>query len=338
MSDKNHWSLVSSHGSILLDIAEIPDCTISQIADAMSLTRRKVWGLVGDFRWEGMPRIGKESRRHILTYRKGLANWAKAYSSYLSVETLMATVRAAVSSRYVREPIVMGVASLLYFQMSKHSAERAADAFENAGRLIRLERHLGIYRELSLQAAALPYAGLVHLFNVIYFYGHFPLIIVMGAWFFWKRPAVYSLVRNSFLASGAIALVVFTLFPVAPPRLIGAGFVDTLQHTRIALTYDKLPGVNEFAAVPSMHVGWNLLLALGLFLSFRHPLVRGASLLLPPAMILATVVTGNHYLVDAPLGVMVALSGLVIALLIRRYWPQAALAGLGLRGLDSQTC
>ena len=55
-------------------------------------------------------------------------------------------------------------------------------------------------------------------------------------------------------------------------------------------------------------------------------------------MILATVVTGNHYLVDAPLGVMVALSGLVIALLIRRYWPQAALAGLGLRELDSQTC
>jgi hypothetical protein len=338
MSEKNHWSLVYSQGSILLYIAEIPDYTISQIADAMSLTRKKVWGLVGDLRREGMPRIREESRRHFLTYRKGLANWAKAYGSYHSVETLMATVRAAVSSRYVREPIVMGVASLLYFQVSKHSAERAADAFENADRLIRLERHLGIFRELSLQAAALPYEGLVHLFNVIYFYGHFPLIIVVGAWFFWKHPAVYSLIRNSFLASGAIALVVFTLFPVAPPRLIGAGFVDTLQRTRIALTYDKLPGVNEFAAVPSMHVGWNLLLALGLFLSLRHPLARGASLLLPPAMILATVVTGNHYLVDAPLGVMVALSGLVIALLIRHYWPQAALAVSGLRGLDSQTC
>jgi membrane-associated phospholipid phosphatase len=132
---------------------------------------------------------------------------------------------------------------------------------------------------------------------------------------------VYSLIRNSFLASGAIALVVFALFPVAPPRLIGAGFIDTLQYT-LALSYDKSPGVNEFAAVPSMHVGWNLLLALGLFLSFRHPLVRGAALLLPPAMILSTVVTGNHYLVDAPLGIMVALFGLVIALLIRRYWPQ----------------
>jgi membrane-associated phospholipid phosphatase len=132
---------------------------------------------------------------------------------------------------------------------------------------------------------------------------------------------VYSLIRNAFLASGALALIVFLLFPVAPPRLIGAGFVDTLQDT-LALTYDKSPGVNEFAAVPSMHVGWNLLLALGLFLSIRNPIGRGLALLLPPVMILSTVITGNHYLIDAPLGIMTALSGLLIALVIRRYWPQ----------------
>lgn len=132
---------------------------------------------------------------------------------------------------------------------------------------------------------------------------------------------MYSLIRNSFLASGAIALVVFVLFPVAPPRLIGAGFIDTLQFT-VALTYANSPGVNEFAAVPSMHVGWNLLLALGIFVAIRNPVARGVALLLPPAMVLSTVVTGNHYLLDAPLGVMTALSGLTIALLIRRYWPQ----------------
>jgi membrane-associated phospholipid phosphatase len=70
-----------------------------------------------------------------------------------------------------------------------------------------------------------------------------------------------------------------------------------------------------------MHVGFNLLLALGLFLSFRNPLLRGFALLLPPAMILSTVVTGNHYLVDAPLGIMTAVTGLIIALLVSRYWP-----------------
>ncbi len=215
----------------------------------------------------------------------------------------------------------MAVAYLLYYLVRGHAAERTADAFKNAGQLIRLERDMGLFRELSLQAATVPYEGLTHLFNVIYFYGHFPLIIIAGAWLFWKHPPVYSLIRNSFLASGAIALVVFVLFPVAPPRLIGAGFIDTLQFT-VALTYANSPGVNEFAAVPSMHVGWNLLLALGIFVAIRNPVARGVALLLPPAMILSTVVTGNHYLLDAPLGVMTALSGLTIALLIRRYWPQ----------------
>ncbi len=233
----------------------------------------------------------------------------------------MGALRAAVLSRYVREPLVMAVAYLLYYLVRNHAAERTADAFTNAGQLIRLEQDIGVFRELSLQAATLPYQVLTHLFNVIYFYGHFPLIIVVGAWLFWKHPPLYSLIRNSFLASGAIALVVFVLFPVAPPRLIGAGFIDTLQFT-VALTYDKSPGVNEFAAVPSMHVGWNLLLALGLFLAARNPVVRGLALLLPPAMILSTVATGNHYLLDAPLGIMTALSGLTIALVIRRYWPQ----------------
>jgi hypothetical protein len=107
------------------------------------------------------------------------------------------------------------------------SADTPPSAGRPTGQVIRLERDIGLFRELSIQATTLPYIGLMHLFNVIYFYGHFPLIIIVGAWLFWKHPPLYSLIRNSFLASGAIALVVFVLFPVAPPRLIGAGFIDT---------------------------------------------------------------------------------------------------------------
>lgn len=67
MSGRNHWYLVSSHGSILFFIAVNPDCTISQIADAMSLTRRAVWGVVGDLRRAGMLRVRKAGRRHHYT-------------------------------------------------------------------------------------------------------------------------------------------------------------------------------------------------------------------------------------------------------------------------------
>ncbi len=237
-----------------------------------------------------------------------------------SICDTVTALRAAILSRYVREPVLVAVAYLLYYLVRHQAAQRTADAFQNAASLVQFEQSLGIFKELSMQAATLPSQGLTQLFNVIYFYGNFPLIILVGAWLFWKHPPLYSLIRNAFLASGAIALVVFLVFPVAPPRLIDAGFVDTLRYT-IAITYDNSPGVNQFAAVPSMHVGWSLLLALGLFTAARGPLLRSVALLLPPAMIVATVVTGNHYLLDAAAGIMTAVTGLTIALLIQRYGP-----------------
>lgn len=64
MTIENHWYLVSSHGSILFYVAANPDCTIKEIADAMSLTRRTVWGVIGDLRRADMLVIRKEGRRH----------------------------------------------------------------------------------------------------------------------------------------------------------------------------------------------------------------------------------------------------------------------------------
>ena len=89
----------------------------------------------------------------------------------------MARIRTAVLSRYVREPLVMAVAYLLYYLVRSHAAEQTVAAFSNAGQVIRLERDLGIFRELSLQAATLPYIGLTHLFNIIYFYEYFHIYV-----------------------------------------------------------------------------------------------------------------------------------------------------------------
>ena len=67
MTIENHWYLVSSHGVILFYIAVNPECTIKEIAEAMSLTRRTVWGVIGDLRRAGMLHIRKEGRRHHYT-------------------------------------------------------------------------------------------------------------------------------------------------------------------------------------------------------------------------------------------------------------------------------
>ncbi len=64
MTIENHWYLVSSHGVILFYVAVNEDCTIKEIAEAMSLTRRTVWGVIGDLRRAEMLHVRKEGRRH----------------------------------------------------------------------------------------------------------------------------------------------------------------------------------------------------------------------------------------------------------------------------------
>ena len=121
--------------------------------------------------------------------------------------------------------------------------------------MMTLETTIGIFKEISLQSALLSYETVVHIFNVIYFYGHFPTIIVFAIFMFITKPQVYTITRNAFLISGAVALIFFVLFPVAPPRLATFGIVDTLSRT-MPVEYDKSPLVNPYAALPSIHVGW----------------------------------------------------------------------------------
>ena len=61
---QQEWYHVSSHGAVLYCVAAEPDCTTNEIADALCLTRRTVWGIVGDLRRAGMIHVRKEGRRH----------------------------------------------------------------------------------------------------------------------------------------------------------------------------------------------------------------------------------------------------------------------------------
>jgi membrane-associated phospholipid phosphatase len=222
---------------------------------------------------------------------------------------------------FFREVLILVIAYMVYAQVRGLAADRTADAFRNAYNIINLERDIGIFWELAVQAAVLPQTTLVHFFNLFYFYGFFPLLIPTAVWLFWKRPHVYILTRNAFLISGGIAVIFFLLLPTAPPRLIGMGFVDTLGRS-LTPTHESLPGVNQFAALPSMHVGWNFLMALALYLALKNFQLRWLVFLLPAMMLTATVVTGNHYFVDGLLGVVVAFSGFRLAVYIRDHPPR----------------
>lgn len=185
--------------------------------------------------------------------------------------------------------------------------------------IINVEKGLGIFWEVQLQSWALHYDWLITFLNAFYLYGHLPVIGVLAVWmYFWHKPQ-YLVMRNAFLVSGAIALIFYVNFPTAPPRLLDAsgyhfGFVDTiLREYKTSRPDTPSWFVNEYAAFPSMHIGWNLLVGISIWLSTKNIFMRAFAVLMPFTMFCVIILTGNHYLLDAVAGIVVMLIGLGIA-------------------------
>jgi membrane-associated phospholipid phosphatase len=197
---------------------------------------------------------------------------------------------------------------------------RQALAFDDAARVIALERGMRILVEQRIQVPELSHGWLVQFFNGVYMWGHLPLIIAVAVWLFAFHRSHYRIIRNAVLISGGIALIIFYFFPVAPPRLVQSlHIVDTAAL--ISPVYDTVePKVffNAYAAVPSMHIAWDLLMGIALVWCSRRALARVFGALLPFGMLLAVVVTGNHYIVDGIAGAIVGLAGLTLALWMER--------------------
>jgi hypothetical protein len=210
---------------------------------------------------------------------------------------------------------------LLYFLVRGGVVDRTGDALENARWIISVQRQAGIFFEPAINEWALADAARIQFVNFVYFWLDFPLIIAVGLLLFWRARRHYTLLRDSLLISGGFALILYFSFPVAPPRFLPEwGFVDTLeQFANLSYQAQSLkPFVNPFAAVPSLHVGWSLLLAVALFAATRNVLVRAFAVVMLIAQTFAVMATANHYLFDALVGVAISLLALRVAIWLQR--------------------
>jgi len=202
-------------------------------------------------------------------------------------------------------------------------AERARQglALRNAARVVDLERTLGIFSERRLQSTIIDSKLLMQSFNAVYMWAHLPLIIAIALWLYIRHRPHFRVTRNAVLISGAMALLIFQVFPVAPPRLLpGLGFIDTAaQVSGIYDTVEPKLFFNPYAAIPSMHVGWVLLMGLTVWRHAGDRRIAWLGLALPAFMSLAVVVTGNHYYADVVCGVATALVGLWLARYAERH-------------------
>jgi membrane-associated phospholipid phosphatase len=160
---------------------------------------------------------------------------------------------------------------------------------------------------------ALDGSWLIWVLNNLYLAAQ--LVVVPGTliWLYRRNHDVYVKLRNTVLATWLIAIPIYALFPVAPPRLAGVGLVDTITQgggVRLdsALTTSFY---NELAAVPSLHAGFALAVAVALFAAFRPRWAKALALTWAPIVGLAVVATGNHFVFDIAAGLVVTVAGYV---------------------------
>ncbi|HEY8287341.1 MAG TPA: phosphatase PAP2 family protein [Chloroflexota bacterium] len=208
---------------------------------------------------------------------------------------------------------------------------------ENARQVAAFEQTHGFFVEPAWQGAlehtyhllgiSVGWAQLTLLANVLYALGHPIVLIASALWVFYFRTDLFSRMRNTLFICDALALLTYHIFPVAPPRATTGltyngrpfHFVDTL-----AQMIPSQRGNDEFAAMPSIHICYALIVGCTLAWALRPWGLRGLVLLYPVIMLVAVVVTANHYLMDGVGGVIVF--GIAATTALTLYWARHGLA------------
>lgn len=196
------------------------------------------------------------------------------------------------------------------------ASHHTGNAFDNSRLVWDLERVLPLPSEEWLQDLALaawPHG--VELANVYYTAVHFPIMLGFLLFTFFRHPAAYLWARRSWVMVTAAALVGHLMFPLAPPRMRpDLGFVDTGQRFGITpyseVTTDSV--ANQFAAMPSLHVGWAVLIAV-VMIAISHSRWRWLWVAHPVVTILVVTVTANHYWLDGLVAIGLVVPSMIIA-------------------------
>jgi hypothetical protein len=211
----------------------------------------------------------------------------------------------------LRQIALFGVVYLAYRLARGLSESDASAAFAHAKDLISLERGLHLFIEPSVQAWASGSHFVILLASWLYVNAQGPITIAALLYLYLRHNRNFYFVRNMFMIAMAIALVGYVVFPTAPPRFMPEwGFTDTVTEFTPVHVKDTSPSmsslVNVYAAVPSMHVAFALMIGWPFARLARSRFVRVLWVLYPFVMTFVIVVTANHFIVDALLGALTA--------------------------------
>jgi membrane-associated phospholipid phosphatase len=203
------------------------------------------------------------------------------------------------------ELLLFGAAYLVYTMARWVFVGDLSEAREHARWIFELEREAGIAIEGSVQQA-LDSGIATWLLSHLYLAAQLAVVPGTLIWLYRRSPLVYRELRNTVVATWLIAVPVFALFPVAPPRLADIGVADMVsQQAGVELTGRSTIFYNPLAAVPSLHVGFAFAVGLALAVALQRRWARALALLWGPVVSLSVVATGNHYVFDIAAGFVV---------------------------------
>jgi len=206
--------------------------------------------------------------------------------------------------------------------------ENVQAAMRHTDDIVALEQAAGLYVERGVQNAVEAIPMVPALLGLAYVLFHFAGTAALLIWVHRRHPDRFPLVRTTFVVATGLSLIGYVLYPAAPPRLAELGFSDTVTSaTGLDLSSDLLGSLyNPFAAVPSLHFGYAVIVGAVLATVAKRRSLRIAGALYPAAMLLIIVGTGNHFIIDAVLGGLVVVAGWLVARSLVEKTPQARTA------------
>ena len=225
--------------------------------------------------------------------------------------------------RHVAELLLLSSAYFIYMFVRKVIVSDIEPvAFANAVRIVSIEDAIGLFLEPGWQAWAVEHStAIVVILNWVYIITFWPIIFISAiVLYVTDRSRRYIYFRNVWMLSFIFAIMLFAVFPLAPPRFLPQyGFLDTIQHFGPAQygSREMAAFYNAFAAMPSLHFAWTILFGVLFFKTGRLPL-RVLGVMYPAMTFFAITITGNHYIMDAVGGgVIILLSFLLYAAVLR---------------------
>ncbi|GAA2129370.1 phosphatase PAP2 family protein [Streptomyces synnematoformans] len=234
-----------------------------------------------------------------------------------SLRALLDRMRSPRPPRLWFEIMLVALVYWTYSIIRNAVPEQESQALKNADRIWSFQESLGLAFERSLNHAVEGVTWLVVSMN--YYYGTLHYVVTLGVlvWLYRRQPGRYAAVRLALAVTTCFALVGYYSFPLAPPRLMeGMDFVDTVRvhETLGSMSSGNLANVsNQYAAMPSMHVGWSVWAGITIAVLAKPLWVKVLGGLYPVLTLIVIMATANHFWMDAVGGVVCLAFGFAVS-------------------------